>query len=173
MEQRLPDGTLADWERRAQLLLAELCGSEQQIFVHPGPMLVKTLEQFDGVHGHPSRSGAVKPNSITWSRSSLCRVRLRMPLSGGWTSFARSLKCVYGKVIRAAPSSGASAVMLRIVLLRTHDAGARSSRPGAWAMNETTTADRCRGVLLGLAAGDRNGGPICMAVRLAESLLEL
>jgi ADP-ribosylglycohydrolase len=39
-------------------------------------------------------------------------------------------------------------------------------------MNETTTADRCRGVLLGLAAGDRNGGPIRMAVRLAESLLE-
>jgi len=33
--------------------------------------------------------------------------------------------------------------------------------------------DRCRGVLLGLAAGDRNGGPIRMAVRLAESLLEL
>jgi len=27
--------------------------------------------------------------------------------------------------------------------------------------------------LLGLAAGDRNGGPIRMAVRLAESLLEL
>jgi ADP-ribosyl-[dinitrogen reductase] hydrolase len=33
--------------------------------------------------------------------------------------------------------------------------------------------DRCQGVLLGLAAGDRNGGPIRMAVRLAESLLEL
>ncbi|MBS0261182.1 MAG: ADP-ribosylglycohydrolase family protein [Planctomycetes bacterium] len=31
-------------------------------------------------------------------------------------------------------------------------------------------SDRCRGVLLGLAAGDRNGGPLCMAVRLAESL---
>jgi ADP-ribosylglycohydrolase len=30
--------------------------------------------------------------------------------------------------------------------------------------------DRCRGVLLGLAAGDRNGGPVRMAVRLAESL---
>jgi hypothetical protein len=30
--------------------------------------------------------------------------------------------------------------------------------------------DRCRGVLLGLAAGDRNGGPIRMALRLAESL---
>jgi ADP-ribosylglycohydrolase len=40
-------------------------------------------------------------------------------------------------------------------------------------MNETTTADRCRGVLLGLAAGDRNGGPIRTAVRLAESLREL
>ena len=33
--------------------------------------------------------------------------------------------------------------------------------------------DRCRGVLLGLAAGDRNGGPIRMAVRLGESLLEV
>ena len=32
--------------------------------------------------------------------------------------------------------------------------------------------DRVRGVLLGLAAGDRNGGPIRMAVRLAESLTE-
>ena len=32
------------------------------------------------------------------------------------------------------------------------------------------TRDRIRGVLLGLAAGDRNGGPIRMAVRLAESL---
>src|SRR5262245_1100442 len=32
--------------------------------------------------------------------------------------------------------------------------------------------DRCRGVLLGLAAADRNGGPIRMAVRLAESLLD-
>jgi ADP-ribosylglycohydrolase len=33
--------------------------------------------------------------------------------------------------------------------------------------------DRVCGVLLGLAAGDRNGGPIRMAVRLAESLAEL
>src|SRR5881275_1273176 len=40
-------------------------------------------------------------------------------------------------------------------------------------MSDTTAADRCRGVLPGLAAGDRNGGPIRMAVRLAESLLEL
>lgn len=30
--------------------------------------------------------------------------------------------------------------------------------------------DRCRGLLLGLAAGDRNGGPIQMALVLAESL---
>ena len=35
----------------------------------------------------------------------------------------------------------------------------------------TTAEDRCRGVLTGLAAGDRIGGPIRMAVRLAESLL--
>ena len=41
-------------------------------------------------------------------------------------------------------------------------------------MSDTTTAeDRCRGVLIGLAAGDRIGGPIRMAVRLAESLLEI
>jgi ADP-ribosyl-[dinitrogen reductase] hydrolase len=31
--------------------------------------------------------------------------------------------------------------------------------------------DRCRGVLVGLAAGDKIGGPIRMAVRLAESLV--
>jgi ADP-ribosylglycohydrolase len=40
-------------------------------------------------------------------------------------------------------------------------------------MNDlTTAADRCRGVLLGLAAGDRIGGPIRMAMRLADSLVE-
>lgn len=33
-------------------------------------------------------------------------------------------------------------------------------------------ADRCQGVLVGLAAGDRNGGPTRMAVRLAESPLD-
>jgi ADP-ribosyl-[dinitrogen reductase] hydrolase len=38
--------------------------------------------------------------------------------------------------------------------------------------NTTTAEDRCRGVLVGLAAGDRIGGPIRMAVRLAESLLD-
>jgi ADP-ribosyl-[dinitrogen reductase] hydrolase len=39
-------------------------------------------------------------------------------------------------------------------------------------MSDTTTAaDRCRGVLTGLAAGDKIGGPIRMAVRLAESLV--
>jgi ADP-ribosyl-[dinitrogen reductase] hydrolase len=37
----------------------------------------------------------------------------------------------------------------------------------------TGVQDRCGGVLLGLAAGDHNGGPVRMAVRLAESLLEL
>jgi ADP-ribosylglycohydrolase len=40
-------------------------------------------------------------------------------------------------------------------------------------MTEEAVQDRCRGVLLGLAAGDRNGGPIRMAVRLSESLIEL
>jgi ADP-ribosylglycohydrolase len=39
-------------------------------------------------------------------------------------------------------------------------------------MSDTTGADRCRGVLVGLAAGDRIGGPIRMALRLAESLVE-
>jgi hypothetical protein len=38
--------------------------------------------------------GWAKPNRTALSRSSLKTVRLRMPLSGGWTSFARSLKCV-------------------------------------------------------------------------------
>jgi ADP-ribosylglycohydrolase len=37
---------------------------------------------------------------------------------------------------------------------------------------KTTTEDRCRGVLVGLAAGDRIGGPTRLAVRLAESLLD-
>ncbi len=35
-----------------------------------------------------------------------------------------------------------------------------------------TVDDRVRGILVGLAAGDRNGGPIQMALRLAESLAE-
>ena len=39
-------------------------------------------------------------------------------------------------------------------------------------MSETTNEDRCRGVLIGLAAGDRIGGPIRMALHLAESLLD-
>src|ERR1041385_5473476 len=34
-----------------------------------------------------------------------------------------------------------------------------------------SVTDRCRGVLLGLAAGDLNGGPIRMALRVAQSLL--
>ncbi len=38
-------------------------------------------------------------------------------------------------------------------------------------MGDVTPKDRCRGVLLGLAAGDRIGGPIRMALHLAESLL--
>ena len=39
-------------------------------------------------------------------------------------------------------------------------------------MTDTTGArNRCRGVLVGLAAGDRIGGPIRMALRLAESLV--
>jgi len=39
-------------------------------------------------------------------------------------------------------------------------------------MDDEALQDRCRGVLLGLAAGDRNGGPVRMAVRLAEGLAE-
>lgn len=34
-----------------------------------------------------------------------------------------------------------------------------------------TARDRCAGVLFGLAAGDKNGGPIRMAVLLAESII--
>jgi ADP-ribosylglycohydrolase len=40
-------------------------------------------------------------------------------------------------------------------------------------MSGISVQDRCRGVLIRLAAGDKNGGQIRMAVRLAESLLEL
>lgn len=36
----------------------------------------------------------------------------------------------------------------------------------------STIRDRARGVLLGLAAGDRNGGPIRMAIHVTESLTE-
>ena len=44
---------------------------------------------------------------------------------------------------------------------------------GACAVSDFTSAeDRCRGLLIGLAAGDQIGGPIRMAVRLAESLLD-
>jgi hypothetical protein len=39
-------------------------------------------------------------------------------------------------------------------------------------MNVTSVRDRCRGVLIGLSAGDRIGGPVRMAVRLAESLID-
>jgi ADP-ribosylglycohydrolase len=39
-------------------------------------------------------------------------------------------------------------------------------------MTGVNVQDRCRGVLVGLAAGDKIGGPIRMAVRLAESLIE-
>ena len=38
-------------------------------------------------------------------------------------------------------------------------------------MSQTTIEDRCRGVLIGVAAGDRIGGPIRMTLLLAESLL--
>jgi ADP-ribosylglycohydrolase len=39
-------------------------------------------------------------------------------------------------------------------------------------MRDMAMADRCRGVLLGLAAGDCNAGPTEFAVRLAESVAE-
>ncbi|MCB9742610.1 MAG: ADP-ribosylglycohydrolase family protein [Alphaproteobacteria bacterium] len=39
-------------------------------------------------------------------------------------------------------------------------------------MSDASATDRARGLLLGLAAGDRNGGPIRMALELAESLIE-
>jgi ADP-ribosylglycohydrolase len=38
-------------------------------------------------------------------------------------------------------------------------------------MSDNSAADHCQGVVIGLAAGDRIGGPIRMAVHLAESLL--
>ena len=38
--------------------------------------------------------------------------------------------------------------------------------------NATTMPDRIAGTLIGLAAGDRIGGPLQFALRLAESLLE-
>ena len=38
------------------------------------------------------------------------------------------------------------------------------------ATRDAAETDRAKGVLLGLAAGDRNGGPIEMATRMAGSL---
>jgi ADP-ribosylglycohydrolase len=38
-------------------------------------------------------------------------------------------------------------------------------------MSATSASDRCQGLLIGLAAGDRIGGPIRMALRVAESLV--
>ena len=40
-------------------------------------------------------------------------------------------------------------------------------------MSSVDARDRVRGVVLGLAAGDRNGGPIRMALELSDSLIEL
>lgn len=46
------------------------------------------------------------------------------------------------------------------------------SAGGQAAPGHAALRDRVRGTLLGLAAGDRNGGPLQMALRLAESLAE-
>lgn len=43
---------------------------------------------------------------------------------------------------------------------------------GAGISRDLNIPDRAEGLLLGLTAGDRNGGPIQMATRLAESLIE-
>src|SRR3954447_6035622 len=48
----------------------------------------------------------------------------------------------------------------------------RSSVRESRIMHIEEIRDRVRGTLLGLAAGDRNGGPLHMAVRLAEGLIE-
>jgi hypothetical protein len=57
----------------------------------------------------------------------------------------------------------------RVVPAAPQAAGAQSSRPCAVTMIETTAEDRCQGVLLGLAAGDKIGGPIRMALYLARA----
>src|SRR5262245_19748167 len=64
MDERLPDGPLADGERRPQLPVAQVGGGGQQVAIHPGPVLVKALEQLDGVHAHPLRSGAARTSSL-------------------------------------------------------------------------------------------------------------
>lgn len=46
---------------------------------------------------------------------------------------------------------------------------AEFEQAGVRAMSGTISADRCQGVLVGLAAGDRIGGPTRMAVRLAKA----
>jgi hypothetical protein len=55
---------------------------------------------------------------------------------------------------RANPLGGKSAVILPVGLLRTRAAGA-CEQARIVAMSDTSSADRCRGLLVGLAAGDR------------------
>ena len=49
--------------------------------------------------------------------------------------------------------------------------GPREVTGTSLATDGASATDRVEGLLMGLAAGDRNGGPIRMAVRLAESLV--
>jgi ADP-ribosyl-[dinitrogen reductase] hydrolase len=63
---------------------------------------------------------------------------------------------------------GAEGIDLRSGAAVSVDGGV--GQPGV--TRDSAVADRCRGVLPGLAAGDRNGGPTELAVRLAESLAE-
>src|SRR5262245_62047161 len=93
-----------------------------------------------------------------------------MPLSGGWTSFARSLMSVYGRVIGATPLGGESGSFYRSDCHCPRPAP--DGRAGQeQAVSDTTTAEnRCQGVLVGLAADDQIGGPIRMGLGLDKSL---
>src|SRR5262245_48596450 len=51
MDERLPDRALTDRKGAAELLVVERRRSSQQILVHPGAVLVQTLNERDGSHG--------------------------------------------------------------------------------------------------------------------------
>lgn len=53
MQQRLPNRTLPDRELTAQLAVAQSRGGGQEIFVDPGTMLVKALDETASIHGFP------------------------------------------------------------------------------------------------------------------------
>jgi len=74
---------------------------------------------------------------------------------------------------RANPLGGKSAVILRVGLLRTRASGT-GEQATIMTISDTSSADRCPGVLVGLAAGDRilEGASLLVTVTSLYSLRE-